>query len=80
LGYGEQIAEMCEAWDARDRERAMAAAPWDLIADTFIFGTPEQMHERLAAYVEGGVTLPVLLPITTPDKFAETIDALAPPS
>jgi len=56
----------------------MAAAPWDLIADTFIFGTPEQMHERLAAYVEGGVTLPVLLPITTPDKFGETIEALAP--
>jgi alkanesulfonate monooxygenase SsuD/methylene tetrahydromethanopterin reductase-like flavin-dependent oxidoreductase (luciferase family) len=80
LGYGEQIAEMCEAWEARDRERAMAAAPWELIADTFIFGTPEQMSERLAAYVDGGVTLPVLLPIATPDRFGELIEALAPGS
>jgi probable F420-dependent oxidoreductase len=79
LGYGEQIAEMCEAWAARDRERAMTAAPWELIEDTFVFGTPEQMRERLAAYVEGGVTLPVLLPITTPDRFGELIEALAPP-
>jgi hypothetical protein len=36
------------------------------------------MQERLAAYVEGGVTLPVLLPITTPDRFGELIEALAP--
>jgi alkanesulfonate monooxygenase SsuD/methylene tetrahydromethanopterin reductase-like flavin-dependent oxidoreductase (luciferase family) len=78
LGYGDQIAEMCEAWDARDRERAIAAAPWELIEDTFIFGTPEEIKGRLAAYVEGGVTLPILLPIAPPDKFGELIEALAP--
>jgi probable F420-dependent oxidoreductase len=78
LGFGERIAAMCEAWAARDREGAMAAAPWDLIEDTFIFGTPEQMKERLGRYVEGGVTLPVLLPIAQPERFAELIDALGP--
>jgi hypothetical protein len=36
------------------------------------------MHERLAAFVEGGITLPILTPITTPDKLGELIDALAP--
>jgi probable F420-dependent oxidoreductase len=78
LGYGEQIDEMVEAWNAKDRERAGAAAPWELIEDTFIFGTPEQMRARLDAYVEGGITLPVITPITTPDKLGELIDALAP--
>jgi probable F420-dependent oxidoreductase len=78
LGYRDQIAEMCDAWAARDRERAMAAAPWDLIEDTFVFGSPEQIKERLRAYVEGGVTLPVLLPIATPDRFGELIEALGP--
>jgi alkanesulfonate monooxygenase SsuD/methylene tetrahydromethanopterin reductase-like flavin-dependent oxidoreductase (luciferase family) len=78
LGYGDQIGEMCEAWEARDRERAMTAAPWELIEDTFIFGSPEEMKERLAAYVEGGVTLPVLLPIAPPDRLGELIEALAP--
>jgi probable F420-dependent oxidoreductase len=78
LGYGDQIAEMCEAWDARDRERAIAAAPWELIEDVFVFGSPEQIKERLAAFVEGGVTLPVLLPIAPPERFGELIEALAP--
>ena len=36
------------------------------------------MRERLEAYVEGGITLPILTPITTPDKLGELIEALAP--
>jgi len=78
LGYGEKIDEMVEAWNARDRERAAAAAPWELIEEMFIFGTPEQMRERLDAFVEGGITLPVITPLATPDKLGELIDALAP--
>ncbi len=78
LGYGEQIEPMVQAWEAGDRQAAAAAAPWELIEDMFIFGTPEQMKDRLAAFVAGGITLPILTPIVTPDKLAETIDALAP--
>jgi probable F420-dependent oxidoreductase len=78
LGYGEQIEPMVEAWEAGDRQAAAAAAPWELIEDMFVFGAPEQMKERLAAFVAGGITLPILTPIVTPDKLAETIDALAP--
>jgi hypothetical protein len=36
------------------------------------------MRERLEAFVAGGITLPVLTPITTPDRMGELIDALAP--
>jgi probable F420-dependent oxidoreductase len=78
LGYGERIDEMVDAWKAKDRQKAAAAAPWELIEEMFIFGSPEQMHERLAPFVEGGITLPILTPITTPDKLGELIDALAP--
>jgi probable F420-dependent oxidoreductase len=78
LGYGDQIDEMVAAWQAKDRQKAAAAAPWELIEDTFIFGTPEEMKERLEAYVAGGITLPVITPITTPDRFDELIKALAP--
>jgi probable F420-dependent oxidoreductase len=78
LGYGGQIDEMTAAWKAKDREAAVAAAPWELIEDTFIFGTPEEMRERLEAYVAGGITLPIVTPITTPDRFGEMIEALAP--
>jgi probable F420-dependent oxidoreductase len=78
LGYGEKIDPMVEAWAAKDRQRAAALAPWELIEDTFIFGTPEEMKERIDAYVEGGITLPILTPVTTPDKFASLIEALSP--
>ncbi len=78
LGYGDQIDPMVAAWESGDRQAAAAAAPWELIEDMFIFGTPKEMKERLAAFVDGGITLPILTPIVTPDKLAETIEALAP--
>jgi probable F420-dependent oxidoreductase len=78
LGHGEAIDPMVEAWKAKDRKRAAELAPWDLISDVFLFGAPEAIRERLGAFVEAGVTVPVLLPITTPDKLDDLIDALAP--
>jgi probable F420-dependent oxidoreductase len=78
LGYEEKIAPMVKAWAAKDRQGAAAAAPWDLIEDVFLLGAPEQIRERLDAFVEKGVTLPVLLPIAQPDQFGELIEALGP--
>jgi len=78
LGYGEQIDAMVAAWESGDRGAAAAAAPWELIEDTFVFGSPEQMRERLDAFVAGGVTLPVITPIVPPEGMGETIQALAP--
>src|SRR6476619_6841014 len=78
LGYGDKIDEMVTAWNAKDRARAAEVAPWDLIEEMFIFGPPEQMKERLEQFVAGGITLPVITPITTPDRLSELIDALAP--
>ena len=78
LGHGEKIDPMVEAWAAKDRQRAAELAPWDLIEDMFIFGTAEQMRERLAAFVDGGITVPVLTPITTPDRLGDLIEGLSP--
>ncbi len=78
LGYGDEIAAMCEAWENKDRQGAAAAAPWDLIEDTFLLGSPEQIRERLDAYVDGGITLPIVTPITMPDNMSAVIRALAP--
>jgi probable F420-dependent oxidoreductase len=78
LGYGDKIDAMVEAWNAKDRQKAAEEAPWDLIEEMFIFGEPAEMKDRLGAFVEGGITLPVITPITTPDKLGELIEALAP--
>ena len=78
LGYGDEIAPMVEAWAEKDRQGAAAAAPWELIEDTFLVGPPEKIRERLGEYVSGGITLPVVTPITTPDRMTGLIEALAP--
>jgi probable F420-dependent oxidoreductase len=79
LGYGERIEAMATAWRERDRERAAAAAPWELIEDIFILGSPDEMRERIGRYADGGITLPILTPITTPDELGGLIEALSPP-
>ncbi|HSJ18127.1 MAG TPA: LLM class flavin-dependent oxidoreductase, partial [Solirubrobacterales bacterium] len=78
LGYGERIDDMVEAWKRGDRDAATAAAPWELIEDVFVFGEPEEMKERLGRFVDGGITLPVLTPVTTPDRLRDMIESLAP--
>ncbi len=78
LGYGDEIQEMCDKWSQKDRQGAAAAAPWELIEDTFLVGSPEFIRERLDAYVNGGITLPVVTPITTPDNMSSLITTLAP--
>ncbi len=78
LGHGDAIDEMVAAWESGDRQAAAAAAPWELIEQMFIFGSPEEMKERIGQFVEGGITLPILTPLTTPDKLGELIEALAP--
>jgi probable F420-dependent oxidoreductase len=78
LGYGEQVEPMISAWESGDRQGAAEAAPWELIEEMFIFGTPAEMKERIDSFLAGGITLPILTPITTPDKLGELIDALAP--
>ena len=78
LGYGDEISEMVAAWKAKDRDAATAAAPWDLVSDTFLLGSPDEIRARLERYVEGGITLPIVTPITTPDRLGELIETLAP--
>ncbi len=77
LGYGDEIEPMVAAWE-RGPPGRRRGRPWELIEEMFIFGSPEQMKERLAAFVAGGITLPILTPITTPDGIGDLISALAP--
>jgi probable F420-dependent oxidoreductase len=77
LGWGERIQPMLDAWNARDRQKAAAEAPWEAIEQMFIFGSPEEMKERLEAFVAGGITTPILTPVVPPERVGEMIDSLA---
>ncbi len=86
LGYGDAIDPMVEAWRAKDRAKAVELAPSDLIEDIFILGDADAQRARLEAYVAGGITTPVVMPIPlaapgTPvsaDTYVELVDSLAP--
>lgn len=77
LGWGEQLDPMVEAWRAGDRQRALELAPEDLIREIFVFGSPDEQHERLAEFRAAGITTFVLTPICSPDQLPAQITALA---
>ncbi len=78
LGWAEQLDPMVEAWQAGDRKRALELCPEDLVREIFVFGSPEEMRERLQTFVDGGITTAILTPLTAPDQLPGLIDALAP--
>ncbi|MFD6096458.1 LLM class F420-dependent oxidoreductase [Nocardiopsis flavescens] len=75
----EELAPMWRAWDAGDRKGALAAVPDRVVDELVVHGPAEYCRERVAAYVENGVTTPVLAPIGPPGEDpAEVVRALAP--
>jgi len=86
LGHGDAIDPMVEAWRAKDRAKAVELVPRDLVEDIFILGDADAQRARLNAYVEGGITTPVVMPIPlaapgTPvsaDTYVDLVRSLAP--
>jgi probable F420-dependent oxidoreductase len=78
LGWGERIDPMVEAWHGGDRAKALKLVPEDLVREIFLFGSAEQMRERLGEFAAAGVTTFVLSALCGPDDLPAFIDALAP--
>jgi probable F420-dependent oxidoreductase len=78
LGWSDAIDPMVEAWRAGERQRALEAAPEELIREIFVFGDADEQKARLGEFVAAGITTPVLTPICPPDDLPAAIDALAP--
>lgn len=70
---------MWKAWEDGDRKGALAAIPDSVIDDLIVHGPAEYCRERIEAYVEAGVSTPVIAPIAPPSLApADVIRALAP--
>jgi len=78
LGWGERIDPMVEAWHGGDRAKALELVPQDLVREIFLFGSAEQMRERLGEFAAAGVTTFVLSALCGPDDLPAFIDGLAP--
>jgi len=80
LGWAEQLDPMVEAWQGGDRKKALELCPEDLVREIFVFGSPEEMKERLGRFADGGISTLILTPIAAPDQLPAFIDAMAPVS
>jgi alkanesulfonate monooxygenase SsuD/methylene tetrahydromethanopterin reductase-like flavin-dependent oxidoreductase (luciferase family) len=81
-GFPEEAAAIAAAWKRVDRDAAERAVTDELIDATSIAGTPKQCRERVEAYRQSGIDVPILSPFARgPDaksKFETAIRACAP--
>ena len=78
LGFGEERDAVLEAVRADDRARA-ASMVSDRYLDAFtITGTAGEARDRLEAWREAGIDLPILVPAGDDDQALETVRAMAP--
>src|SRR5439155_14700134 len=81
-GFAEEAAAIAEAWLRGDREAAERAVSDAMIDASSIAGTPEECCERIEAYRQSGIDLPILSPFArgpgSKARFEAVIRACAP--
>ena len=78
LGYGERIDPMVDAWNARDRQRALELVPDEIVEQMFVIGPPDVARDRLLEFGAAGIKSLSVAPICDPAQLPELIKALGP--
>lgn len=71
LGRGDLLRPMMEAWKAGERQDALSLVPDEVIRDILVYGDKKKIVDKVQAYVENGVTAPVMAIIPTAQDPAE---------
>jgi probable F420-dependent oxidoreductase len=80
LGRGEVLRPMHEAWAAGDRAGAAKAIPDEVVDDLVLHGSPESVRAQVQAYIEAGLTTPVIALLPPPDAdLADIIRRMGTP-
>jgi probable F420-dependent oxidoreductase len=80
LGREPVLAPMWRAWAAGDRKAALAAIPDAVVDELLVHGSPAQCRDRVRAYVDAGVHVPVMALVDPPGRWPEPslLTALSP--
>ncbi|MDT8914048.1 LLM class F420-dependent oxidoreductase [Amycolatopsis sp. PS_44_ISF1] len=78
LGRGAALAPMHAAWAAGDRRRANEVIPDSVVDELIVHGSVESCREQVQAYVDGGLTTPVIALLPTGGDPFEQVRGLAP--
>jgi hypothetical protein len=76
LGRGEALAPMHAAWAAGDRQAANAAIPDEVVDALIVHGPVQRCRERVAEYVEQGLSTPVISLLPTGDDPLDMVRKL----
>jgi probable F420-dependent oxidoreductase len=76
-GRTEAFQPMWDAWEAGDRKAALEAIPDSVVDDLVVHGAPEHCRERIQAYVDAGVTTPILAPLPVGVPPTDVVKLLA---
>lgn len=78
-GFAEEARAMREAWAKREREKAEAAFTDEMIDAITLIGSEAHCRDRVAEFVEAGLTTPMFHPFAPdPQEAWRTLVALAP--
>jgi len=87
LGRGDRLDPMWRAWAAGDRRGAAASIPDEVVDALILHGAPGTCRDQIADYVEGGVQVPVIALLPTPEltsggpaALRTVLSGLAPPA
>ena len=78
LGWGERLDPVVDAWKEGDRKKAVELVPEELVEEIFVFGTPDEIRDRLLQFADAGITSLTLMLAAAPDQVPGLIDDLAP--
>ncbi|WP_020108247.1 LLM class F420-dependent oxidoreductase [Nocardia sp. 348MFTsu5.1] len=78
-GYEAEAAKIKAGWENRNRADLAAGVTDELIADLTIVGDEAECRERLEAFTDAGVDIPMIHPVVrSKDEAAAMLKALAP--
>lgn len=81
-GFADEAKAIADAWSRGDRALAERAVSDELVDAISVVGTPKQCRERLKAYRQSGIDVPIISPFARGSdakaKFEEVIRACAP--
>lgn len=76
-GFGDEVDAIVAANERGDRDAMVSAFSDRMVDDVFLLGDVEHVCDRIAAYVEAGVTVPVIAPLAPGlDAATETLRAV----
>jgi probable F420-dependent oxidoreductase len=77
-GYEEEAEAILQASEARDKQAMADAFSERLVDDLFLIGSAQEVTARIREYVDAGVTVPVIAPMTADvDGARATLEAVA---